>query len=330
MHLKHCILSALLLFTSLAILAQPESIDTISGMQIRGGILRLVNFRSDHVAARNIDVWMPAGFDASRPHAIVYMHDGQMLFDESSTWNHQSWNADETADSLVRNQKVLPFVIVGIWNGGTLRHREYFPEKVWQTIPSGQKDILMKNQSTHNPESTAFSPLADAYLRFITAELMPYLQKEYGLTDKPSYNFLAGSSMGGLISWYGLCSYPQFFGGAACLSTHWPGCFPAALFDEQGNALPHNDTTNPIPSALLTWLANHLPAPDTHRIYFDCGDKTLDALYPVFQLQADAILREKGYSPESWITRYFPGTDHSEKAWKSRLAAVLTFLLPTR
>ena len=119
--------------------------------------------------------------------------------------------------------------------------------------------------------------------------------------------------MGGLISMYALCEYPAVFGGAACLSTHWVGIF--------------STENNHIPAAFMAYLRTHLPDPATHRLYFDYGTETLDALYEPFQLQADSILREKGYSAANWQTLKFVGADHSERAWRTRLAIPLTFLM---
>jgi enterochelin esterase-like enzyme len=119
--------------------------------------------------------------------------------------------------------------------------------------------------------------------------------------------------MGGLISMYALCEYPDVFGGAACLSTHWPGTFSM--------------DNNPIPAAFMKYMRTHLPSPKTHKIYFDYGDATLDALYPPLQQMADEIMKEKGFNAKNWLTKFFPGEDHSENAWKKRLDIPLVFLL---
>jgi hypothetical protein len=103
------------------------------------------------------------------------------------------------------------------------------------------------------------------------------------------------------------------FGGAACLSTHWPGIFTVE--------------NNPIPDAFLAYLEGHLPSPKGRRIYFDFGTATLDALYEPFQVKADDILRRKGYKKRQWITKKWEGEDHSERAWRKRLAVPLVFLL---
>jgi enterochelin esterase-like enzyme len=119
--------------------------------------------------------------------------------------------------------------------------------------------------------------------------------------------------MGGLISMYAICEYPDVFGGAACISTHWPGTFKAQ--------------NNPVPKAFLAYLTDHLPSPENHKFYFDYGTKTLDAMYKPYQMKADEIMKKKGYTNANWITREFPGEDHSERAWRKRIEIPLTFLL---
>jgi enterochelin esterase-like enzyme len=119
--------------------------------------------------------------------------------------------------------------------------------------------------------------------------------------------------MGGLISIYAICEYPNVFGGAACISTHWPGIFTS--------------DNNPFPAAFTNYLQKHLPKPNTHKLYFDYGDQTLDAMYPPLQKNVDEVLKAKGFSAKNWITKYFPGADHSEKSWNKRLDIPLVFLL---
>ena len=112
---------------------------------------------------------------------------------------------------------------------------------------------------------------------------------------------------------YAICEYPKVFGGAACLSTHWPGTFTL--------------DNNPVPDAFITYLNKNLPNPKSHKIYFDCGDETLDKLYPEIQKKVDQLMVEKGYNEDNWITKYFPGENHSENAWSKRLHIPLGFLL---
>jgi hypothetical protein len=116
---------------------------------------------------------------------------------------------------------------------------------------------------------------------------------------------------------YAICEYPEIFGGAACLSTHWLGL----------QISPKNDR---VAQALLIYLAAKLPDPKAHRIYFDRGDKTLDAGYPPFQDKADKILALKGFDADNSLSRVFPGADHTEKSWKARLDVPLIFLFGKR
>jgi len=161
--------------------------------------------------------------------------------------------------------------------------------------------------------SDEFVPVSDAYLKFLVTELKPYIDSHYAVDSSPAATCIAGSSMGGLISLYALCEYPNVFGGAACLSTHWPG-----IFAVEGN---------PVPEAFLRYMRTHLPNPNTHKIYFDYGDQTLDALYPPLQQKVDEVMKEKGFESKHWRTQFFPGKDHSEQSWKERLAIPLQFLL---
>ena len=79
---------------------------------------------------------------------------------------------------------------------------------------------------------------------------------------------------------------------------------------------------------MVDYFARHLPAPGSHRIYFDYGTKTLDALYEPYQLRLDAALRTAGYTEgQNWVTRKFAGAEHTEVAWRNRLEIPLEFLL---
>lgn len=240
------------------------------------------------------------------------MHDGQMLFDSMTTWNHQTWDVDGVAGPLLKKKQLRDFIVVGIWNIPSLRHSEYFPQRAFERMTAREKDTVIAQLRRLNLPAD-FKPASDNYLKFLVSELKPAIEQRFRVFSEPGHNFIAGSSMGGLISLYALCEYPQVFGGAACLSTHWPGSFT-----------PDN---NPIPNALFGYMRGHLPDPRSHKIYFDYGDQTLDALYPPLQKQADSVVAARGYSNTRWQTRFFPGKDHSEKAWNERLAIPLGFLL---
>lgn len=279
-----------------------------------GRIERVENFKSKYIVSRNVDIWLPQNYSPNEKYAVLYMQDGQMLFDSNLTWNHQSWDVDKIATRLIETNKTRKFIVVGIWNGGVNRHAEYFPEKVFHQLLPSDKDTVHVQLKKAKRTVDDFKPVSNNYLKFIIKELKPFIDKKYSVYKDKENTFIAGSSMGGLISLYAICEYPKIFGGAACLSTHWTGIFRL-----------HN---NPIPHSMLTYLCHNLPSVKSkNKFYFDCGDKTLDSLYPSVQLKVDSIMRNKQYSSQYWKTVYIPGANHSEKAWNSRLHIPLEFLL---
>lgn len=279
-----------------------------------GIVQRFENFASAFVSPRNVDVWLPDDYSPSKKYSVLYMHDGQMLYDSSKTWNHSAWDVDDTVARLLKEKKIRNVIVVGIWNAVNDRHVEYFPEKAFNLLSVQQRDSLF-NAGRANGASV-FSRreiLSDEYLKFIVTELKPHIDRSFSTFTDREHTFIAGSSMGGLISLYAICEYPLVFGGAACLSTHWPGVFAAQ--------------NNPVPAAFFKYMKTHLPDPSKHKIYFDYGDQTLDALYPPLQKQVDEVMKARGFTAKNWLTKYWPGDDHSELSWRRRLHVPIEFLL---
>jgi predicted alpha/beta superfamily hydrolase len=280
---------------------------------VSGTLDRIENFNSKYVTSRNIDIWLPENYSSEKKYSVLYMHDGQMLYDPEQGWNKQAWNVDDAATKLIENNSIKDFIIVGIWNGGETRHSDYFPQKPFESLTQSELDTVNNQlKRSHVPLKNTFKPQSDNYLKFIVEELKPYIDKNYSVLTKKENTFVAGSSMGGLISWYAICEYPDTFGGAACLSTHWPGTFTL--------------DNNPVPAAFISYLRMNLPNPDNHKIYFDCGDQTLDALYPDIQKKVDNLMTQKGYNKSNWMTKFFPGENHSEDAWSKRIDIPIEFL----
>lgn len=274
-----------------------------------GSVKRFENFKSKLVTSRNIDVWLPEDYSTQEKYAVIYMHDGQMLYDASSTWNKQAWEVDEVAGKLTIENKIPKFIVVGIWNNGKYRHSEFFPQKIIKDIPEPTNTIIIEQQLQNKPQS-------DNYLSFIVTELKPFIDAKFSTKKDKENTFIVGSSMGGLISLYAICEYPNVFGNAACISTHSP-----MVMKENINNL----TDSHVASKFRKYLTSYLPDPKSHRIYFDYGDQTLDAFYKEYQQKIDTLMIGKGYS-ENWITRFYPGKDHSEKSWRERLEGVFLFL----
>lgn len=279
-----------------------------------GTIERIENFKSQFVTDRNIDIWLPENYSANKKYSVLYMHDGQMLYDPETTWNKQAWDVDDILGKLMQESKIQDVIVVGMFNGGSTRHADYFPQRPFESLTPFQQDSIYKaNRSNGQSVFNNGKIISDNYLKFIVQEVKPLIDKKYSVYTDKAHTFVAGSSMGGLISMYAICEYPTIFGGAACLSTHWPG-----IFGIKGN---------PIPDAFFNYLKLNLPNPKDHKIYFDYGTETLDAMYETLQPQVDDIMSLKGFSNSNWMTKKFVGDDHSEKAWKGRFTIPMEFLM---
>jgi esterase/lipase superfamily enzyme len=277
----------------------------------KGKLIELDAFPSSLVEPRPVTIWIPASYDSSKQYAVLYMQDGQMLFDSASTWTHQEWKVDETMSRMLAENTIRDAIVVGIYNSGQNRWAEYVPQAILDSIPPSSKDPLVQKWLNNKPQ-------ADQYLRFIVEELKPYMDSHYATLPDKANTFIMGSSMGGIISLYAICEYPEIFGGAGCLSTHWPLGIPG---------MEDDDITYDVAGEYIKYLRKHLPSPSDHRIYFDYGTATLDSLYRPYQIVVDAIMSEHGYTSKNWITREFPGEDHTERAWAKRLHIPLQFLL---
>ena len=172
-----------------------------SAPEVTGNIDIYEDFQSKFIASRSVRVWTPSDYDPQKKYDVIYMHDGQNLFDSSITWNSQEWGVDETLTRLMAEDRIRPCIVVGM-DCGSLRYEEYYPSKICQDIPEGCL-----------PEG--FTPLGDEYLRFIVEEVKPFIDGKYSTWGDAAHTFVSGSSCGGLISSYALCEYPEVFSGAA-------------------------------------------------------------------------------------------------------------------
>ncbi|MCB0551340.1 MAG: esterase family protein [Phaeodactylibacter sp.] len=273
----------------------------------KGTVVNHSNFPSRYVTPRNVDVYLPPGYEqeGNTSYPVLYMHDGQNLYTPGNAFGGAEWGVDETLEKLIREKKARPAIVVGIWNTDR-RFAEYLPEAPFNAFPDSLKAIFQKEYGA--------APLSDAYLKFLVEELKPFIDQQYRTLTAAEDTYIAGSSMGGLISLYAICRYPNIFGRAACLSTHWPvslqGKYPM------------------MPQILIDYFGEHLPKPATHKIYFDYGTATLDSLYEPLQLTMDEKMKASGYiKGENWMTCKFPGAEHSEKSWAERLHVPFEFIL---
>ncbi|MFP4445895.1 MAG: alpha/beta hydrolase [Desulfosudaceae bacterium] len=256
------------------------------------------NFSSRHVPTRPVAVWLPPGHESAARLPVIYMQDGQNLFDPATSSIGVDWGMDEAVTRLAAEQDIGPAMVVGVWNTSR-RWREYMPAKALDLIANSES-------AAESARELGGPPAADDYLRFLVTEVKPWVDREYPARPDRANTLIMGSSMGALLALYALCEYPDIFGGAGCLSTHWPA----------GNGI------------VTEYARAALPAPGHHRLYFDYGTETLDADYAPYQARMDAVMAERGYTPgRDWLTRRFAGADHSERAWRRRVDIPLAFLL---
>ncbi len=285
--------------------------------QLAGGTLsRYAHFPSRHVAPRTIAVWTPRDYAPAQHHyGALYMHDGQNLFSPDEAFGGQTWEIAQHVQALIDAGRIPPTLIVGVWNSGASRGREYAP-----LLGQSQEDIARLATDWGGPSLSA------AYLTFLIDELKPFIDGHYSTAPDPNNTFIMGSSMGGLASLNAYLARPDIFGGAGCVSTHWPIRGPAALSDDAARA-----DADRIGRAFIAAAAAALPPPGRLKVYFDHGDQTLDALYAPYQAAMDQALLARGaQAGKDFLSLAFPGADHSEKSWRARVDKPLIYLLGAR
>jgi len=170
--MKKVILIFLFCFSAANVSPQEPKVST-------GSLQRFSNFESQFVDARNIDVWLPEGYSDKEKYAVLYMHDGQMLYDVKTTWNKQTWDLDSIAGKLMAENKTKKFIVVGIWNNGKKRHPEYFPQKPYENLTSTEKDFVSNELKQSDRNNEIFNPISDNYLKFLVQELKPFIDKTF-------------------------------------------------------------------------------------------------------------------------------------------------------
>jgi predicted alpha/beta superfamily hydrolase len=283
--------------------------------QDQGRFVDLGALQSKHIAPTKVVIWLPFGYDGSKQrYGVVYMHDGQNLFDPKRSNFNKVWAADKSALSLIAADKVKPFIIVGIDQPGEDRGRQYFPRVMVDLLSPAVRDKLA-SQGNGKPI------ISDEYLKFIVDELKPKIDREYRTKADRKNTSIAGSSMGGLISFYAITKYPKVFGTAGAVSTHLP----------LGNPDWTDEERNDIFSTWRTYVRQELGTPKGRRIWFDHGTETLDAFYRPYQENLDAALVANGWRKgRDFSSRVYEGTPHEENAWAARMDDIFGWMLRGR
>lgn len=174
-----------------------------------GRFERHAGFKSNFLGpARDVLVYLPPGYDedAGRRFPVLYLHDGQNLFDPATSFiPGQDWRFHRTAEALFAARAVEPLIVVGVYNAGASRIDEYTPTQVSHSRVGGK---------------------ADLYGRLLVEELKPFVDARYRTLADAAHTGLGGSSLGGLVSLHLGLRYPHVFSKLAVVS-------PAAWWDER-------------------------------------------------------------------------------------------------
>lgn len=238
---------------------------------------------------RRITVWLPRGVRArDRRVPVLYLNDGQNLFESARAFAGVTWGVRETVSRLVRRADIPPILIVGIDHGGVRRAREYLPVS-----------------DSRNPDSRR--PIGRAYVEFVTREVMPFVSGRYPVDRRASSTGFGGSSYGAVAALFAALERPGVFGRLLVESP--------PLHIGGGYLLRRAREAERWPSRVYLGVGTA----ETSR-----ANRNAEAVNNVRQL--DAILRRARLGPRRLLTRIEAGATHSEVAWARRFAEAVTFL----
>ena len=243
----------------------------------------------------HVEIWLPSGYedDPQRRYRVIYMHDGQNLFDPRIASTGIDWGVDEAMMRGVNAGLFEPAIVVGSWSSPR-RTEEYSP---WHEAPQ--------------------------YAQFLIEELMPRVNTEFRTLTGPQDTFAMGSSMGGLLSYYLVKEHPDVFGACGCVSTHFP--FSAAVVASFAGADPAAVDATPY---IVRDIADGDTVPKDVRFFFDYGTETLDAEYgPTHAAVREWLLGQELIEDQDFRIREYAGAAHDEASWRARLDDQLAWLL---
>lgn len=259
---------------------------------LTGNIQRHANFPSKILGnRRDVLVYLPKGYRRSqtRRYPVLYLHDGQNVFDAATSFAGVEWGADETAQRLAAAKLMEPIIIVAVANTGEERIHEYAPT-------AARIDPLKRKRS---------KGLLRNYGRFLIEELKPFIDRKYRTKRDAEFTGLGGSSLGGLATLVLGLWYPNYFTRLAVMSPSvwWDDCVIYKIVDAV------DETARP---PLKIWLDTGTREEGWERAR-ELRDRLVEKGWRLYDdlnyLEAD-------------------GSDHSEGAWAARIDPVLRFLFP--
>lgn len=266
---------------------------------------------STFLGPRDITIFIPSTYweNDTAHFPVIYMHDGSNLFDPDSSYFDVDMGLDEAMERRAKRDEPTA-IVVGISNTDN-RSWEYLPEEPMQRFMD--EEGVSPQEARPGESFPDKGLLGDEYLKCIVQEIKPWMDKTFRTRPEREFTSIAGCSMGGLITWYALCEYPDVFGQGACISTHWPG----RKAEAENNPFPY----------FLGHLDTSLPAADSTRLWFDHGTEKLDSFYEPYQKQVDSLMQAKGFGTSSWVSRTYAGEGHTANSWQKRVPEILDFLL---
>ncbi|MFY9242339.1 MAG: alpha/beta hydrolase-fold protein [Polaribacter sp.] len=223
-------------------------------------------------------LYLPPNYnDSEDSYPVIYMHDAQNLFDDATSYAGE-WQIDETLNELYKTTG-KSFIVVGVENGGEKRIEEYTPWK--HEKYGGGKGAI--------------------YINFLVNELKPFIDKTYRTKTAAEHTAIIGSSLGGLISFYGGLKNPEVFGKVGALSTSF-------WFSDKVNDFAKENGNQ-----------------QNSKIYFLVGEKEGDTMVPDTENMAK-LLVDSGFPDKNIKTKIVADGIHSESFWKTEFLEVITFL----
>ncbi|HET7441077.1 MAG TPA: alpha/beta hydrolase-fold protein [Terriglobales bacterium] len=255
------------------------------------GDLRLHRLRSKVFRnERMLRVWLPPGYDDAgnvQRYPVLYLNDGQNLFDRATAYTGVEWQADETVDRLLREGVIPPIVMVGIDNAAADRVKEYVPYRMF------------------NPP--VLRPLGRKYPEFLVDEVMPFVGQQYRVARGAANTGLGGSSLGGLIALFTAMVAPGVFGRLLVESP--------SLYMANRQVLREARTVREWPERIVVGVGTQ----ETGR-----AEKDREIVEDVRNLER--ILQRAGLGEGRLRVRIEEGASHNEAAWAGRFGEALRFL----
>jgi predicted alpha/beta superfamily hydrolase len=240
---------------------------------------------------RDVLVYLPRGYRrlSRRRYPVLYLHDGQNVFDAATSFAGVEWGVDETAERLIKENLIEPLIIVAVPNMGEQRVDEYAPTR-------GVIDAKAKRKKRSKG-------LARKYGYFLINELKPFIDRKYRTNPGAEFTGLGGSSLGGLATLAIGILYPQSFSRLMVMS-------PSIWWDDFA----------------VYRLVDAIERKPPLKIWLDTG--TAEAGWEQARELLNRLI-EKGWKPQKDIQYMeATGADHSEAAWAARVEPALRFLFP--